>query len=67
MNTNPATQRSPAATPVTPSPILAEMTSHPIRREIEYGCVDWFPYAAPREARTERLEHHDIGLAVGIA
>jgi hypothetical protein len=67
METNTAAQRPPAATPVAPSPLLASHRSQPLRRETEYGCVDWFPYTSAREGRAEWFEPQDSGLTVGIA
>jgi hypothetical protein len=43
--------------------MLASIKPQPVRRETEYGCVDWYPYAAPlAAARTEWFDF-DSGLA----
>jgi hypothetical protein len=43
--------------------MLAAIKPQPVRRETEYGCVDWYPYAAAADtstdARSEWFEFDD--------
>jgi hypothetical protein len=66
MEPNIAAQRLPAvatASNYSNYSMLASIKPQPVRRETEYGCVDWYPYAAPlATARTEWFDF-DSGLA----
>lgn len=68
MEPNTATQR-PTVVPTLPAHVLpgAAMTAQALRREAEYGCVDWYPYASTLQSRSEWFDY-DNGLAVaGVA
>ena len=64
MESNTAAQRSSTVTTFSGPSLPASMRMpQPIRREAEYGCVDWYPYASTMPPRTEWFDY-DNGLAV---
>jgi hypothetical protein len=65
MEPNTAAQRAGAVTTTSNSSnysMLASIKPQPVRRESEYGCVDWYPYASGADTRTEWFDF-DSGLA----